>query len=94
MEWKKTGFSWNPSIDKEISGRLINIQEEGGKYKTKVYVVETEQGIVDIYGSSVLNAKLNSICQIGNKIKIVFLGMKKNKDGTDYKDYETYLGIE
>jgi len=94
MEWKQTGFTWNPNNDKEISGKLINIQEEGGKYKTKVYTLITEQGVVDIFGNVVLDAKIQNICQIGNDIKIKFLGMKKSQDGTEYKDFECYLGVK
>jgi len=93
MIWKKVGMSWNPQEQKEIIGKLLSTQENGGKYKTKVYTIETENAIIDIYGSAVLDAKIKPICQIGNMIKIVFLGMKKSKDA-EYKDYACYMGAK
>ena len=94
MIWKKVGRSWDPGEQKVIVGKLLSIQENGGKYKTKVFSLETKDAIVDVYGSAVLDAKIKPICQIGNIIKIVFLGMKNAKDGQEYKDYDCYLGSE
>jgi len=93
MKFKKTGISWDPQKQKEIIGKLLNIQEEGGKYKTKVYTFETEDAVVDVFGSAVLDPKIRPVCQIGNKIKIVFLGMKQGKDA-EYKDFDVFLGKE
>ena len=94
MKLKKVGRSWDPQEQKEIIGKLLNVEDSGGKYKTKVYSFETEDAVVDVYGSAVLDAKIKPICQIGNMIKIVFLGMRNGKDDQDYKDYDCYLVIE
>ena len=93
MKFKKTGISWDPQKQKEIIGKLLNIQEEGGKYATKVYYLETEYAIVSVFGSTVLDARIQPIAQVGNVIKVVFLGKKESKDGQEYKDFDCYLGV-
>lgn len=93
MKFKKYVGSWNPENQKEIVGKILNIQESGGKYNTKVYTLETENEIIDVFGSAVLDPKIKPICQIGNTIKIVFLGKKQGKD-VEYKDFDIFLGAE
>ena len=93
MKFKKYVGSWNAENKKEITGKILNIEEEGGKYDTKVYTLETEDEIIDIFGSAVLDKILKPICKIGNTIRILFLGMKQGKDA-EYKTYEVSLGTE
>jgi len=91
MKFKKVSGAWNPANQKEIAGKILNIKEEGGKYKTKVYTLETEKEILDVFGSAVLDPKLEPIANVGNIVKIVFLGKKQGKD-SEYKDFDVYLG--
>jgi len=91
MKFKKYVGSWNIEKQKEIIGKILNIEEKGGKFESKVYTLETENEIVDVFGSAVLDIKLKPICQIGNIIKIVFLEIKKGKEA-EYKDFDVYIG--
>ena len=91
MKFKKYVGSWNIEKQKEITGKILNIEEKGGKYETKVYTLETETEIVDVFGSIVLDEKLKSFGQVGNIIKIEYLGKKKGKDA-EYKDFDVYRG--
>ncbi len=93
MKFKKYVGSWNVEKQKEITGKIIKIKEKAGKYRTKVYVLETKDEVVDVFGSTVLDEKIHSICEIGNYVKIVFLGMKQGKE-SEYKDYDIFLGGE
>jgi len=93
MKFKKYVGSWNPDKQKEIIGKIIDVKEEGGKFNTKVYILETDDSVIDVFGSKVLDEKIKPICRIGNTVKIVFLGKKQGKD-TEYKGFDVYLGSE
>ena len=93
MKFKKYIGSWDIEKQKEITGKILNTEEKGGKYDTKVYTLETEDAIVDVFGSVVLDEKLKSFGQVGNTIRIVFLGKKQGKDA-EYKDFDVFKGIK
>lgn len=87
-------ISWKPeSPGDEIIGVLLRVEDEAGKYKSKVYHLETEDGKqLSIFGSAVLKDKLGYI-SIGDKIKIVFKGEVEGKD-SKYKDFEVYKDFQ
>ena len=94
MKFKKMSGLWSPQqVDDEITGKLLHIQEEGGKYESKVYTIETENAIFNVFGSTVLDDELKIINQIGNIIRIVFKG-KVQGATAEYKSFEVYLGVE
>ncbi len=93
MKFKKYVGSWDMDKQKEITGKILHIEEKGGKYETKVYTLETETEIVDVFGSAVLDGILSSFGQIGNTVRITFLGKKQGKDA-EYKTFEVALGVE
>ena len=96
MKFKKVNKnSWDFQKNKEITGKLLAIEDEVGKFKTKNYIIETEDGIEKVFGSKVLDLKIEAIAKIGNFVKIVFLGLIQPKNGgQEYKDWEIFLGIE
>lgn len=94
MKFKKYVGSWNYEQNKEISGKILNIREEAGKFKTRIYVLETEENVFDVFGSQVLDDKMTNMCiKVGDFVKIVFNGMKQGKE-SEYKDFDVYLGSE
>lgn len=94
--WKRIEGFWNPQQEKdEISGKLLQVKEEVGEFKTKGFVLETEKNIMTISGCAVLNRKMETIA-IGDFVKIVFLGEREGKDKgkKDYKDFDVLKGVE
>jgi len=92
MKFKKVIGSWNVEKQKEITGKILRVQEQGGKFDTKVYTLETDDAIVDVFGSTVLDDKIKSLCEIGNVVQITFLGKVQGKDA-EYKDFDVALGV-
>lgn len=77
----------------EIIGTLLRVEEDKGKYKSRIYHLETEDGKqLSVFGSTVLNDKMSYI-SIGNKIKIVFKGKVQGKD-SEYNDFEVFKDFE
>ncbi len=95
IKWKKVGGIWLPQKSKdEISGKLLAVLEEVGEFKSKGYVLETEDEIRTAVGSVVLDRKIkDSGITIGNLVRIVFLGNKQG-DKSDYKDFDVFKGTE
>ena len=63
QKFKKSIGIWNPENQKEIIGKVRNITDdvEFKSYKYRQYVLETENAIVSVLGSTVLDKKLESI---------------------------------
>lgn len=79
---------WKPESEgDEITGVLLRVDEDAGKFKSKIYHIETENGKqISLFGSTVLDDKISYVT-IGDKIKIVFKGKVKGKD-SEYNNYE------
>lgn len=95
MKHKKIS-NWNPqNANEEIEGKIISIEEEVEirGHKIKIYTIETEKEVKEVFGATVLNEKIRSICHVGTNVKIVYLG-KKQGQGEEYKDYDVYLGCK
>lgn len=94
MKYKKVVPTWNPKkAGDQVEGIIIAIQEEGGKFQTRIYTLETETEVIDVFGSKVLDEKIKNICHPEETVKIVFLGRKQGKEA-EYKDYDVYLVCE
>ncbi len=63
-----------------IEGTLIQVQEEVGMNKSKLYSIETPKGVVSVWGSAVLDSRM-VLVQIGSKIRITFKGRAEAKGG-------------
>ncbi len=93
----KQSISWDAEKHPEITGKVRVINEDV-KIKDhvyrKVYVLVTENAVVEVLGSTVLDKKMENMnVQEGETIRINFLGMKKG-DKAEYKDFEVSLGVE
>lgn len=76
-----------------IEGKLLSV-EESKKFKEggKIYHLETaDGGNVIVFGTTVLSDRM-SFVNIGEQIKIVYMGVKKNTKGQDTKIFEVYKG--
>ena len=94
MTWKKLISPWIPEKEgDEIEGKLIRIEENVGTNESMQYTLETEDSIRGVWGSTVLDEKLK-IFEVGDDVKIVFLGKKKGSKVAEYKDFDVYRGKE
>ena len=94
MIWKKLINPWIPEKENdEIEGKLLRIDEEVGENKSMLYTLETEDSARGVWGSTVLDEKMK-IFEVGNYVKIVFLGRKKGGKKDNYKDFDVYRGKE
>lgn len=95
-DWKKIEADiWVPeSMNDEISGRYLGVQHEVGENQSELYSIEVSEGkILNFWGSKVLDGKMVGV-QIGQQVKIVFLGKVKPEGGREYKDYDVFTKPE
>jgi hypothetical protein len=91
-EWKKIEKSetHNFEISKEIVGIYLAKEENVGSNNSNLYKLEVGEDVVGVWGSTVLDNKMN-LAKPGDEVKIVYLGKAKNpKTGREYKNYEVY----
>lgn len=77
---------WKPdNTGESIEGVYVNKREGAGKYNSKIYYIDTgNDGIKMVWGSTVLDEKMNSINQ-GNYVRITLTGTAPSKKGNDIK---------
>lgn len=80
---------WNYKEDKELIGVIVSIDPEGNFGRTIVVDTADEEGLT-IPSLTALNTKLSK-AQIGNKIKIVCLGIVRGKNKRDYYDFDVFI---
>jgi len=82
MTFKEVGNEpfdfWNPQKDGDsLEGTYTKKKEKFGSNKSKVYFLDCDGQEKAIWGSTVLDDKMD-YCQIGEKIRITFKGYEKN----------------
>jgi len=83
---------WNPEKENDsVVGVLKIIKEEVGKNKSRVYVLENNGRITNVWGSKVLDERM-SIIALGEKIKIIYLG-EKTGEKRKYHDYKVQRAV-
>lgn len=90
---KKGDFkTWDPELSPEIEGVLESVKTEVGNYKSNLYVLRTGDGNpTDVWGAAALDPLMDNV-SIGDKIKIIFLGFRKNpKTNRRYKSFDVFL---
>jgi hypothetical protein len=70
---------WRPeAAGDEILGRYIEKERDVGPYKSTKYTLETDEGEVYVFGSTVLDRKFDDV-PIGYEVKIIYQGEKPSK---------------
>jgi hypothetical protein len=91
-KWKEvvldSGEVWNKEAP--IEGKLLKTEQEVGPNKSKMYTLETDNGEVKVWGSTVLDDKLMGVPE-GTYIKIDYEGKLKSKKGTEYHSYKVFI---
>ena len=80
---------WNYKEDKELIGVITAIDEEGNFGRTLVVDTSNEQGLT-IPSLTALNTKLHN-AKVGDKVKIVCLGLVRGKNKRDYYDFDVFI---
>lgn len=81
-------------VGDEIEGTLLS-KEISGIYDNEVFKIQTEECVVTVFSSTVLSSQMTGV-NIGDKIKIVFTGVKENtkKGQKDIKLYDVFVDDE
>ena len=92
VETQATSFRFENDGD-EMEGKLVSVGP--GKFeKSKVYVLEKEDGsAVTIFGSVILDDRMSEV-EVGNYVKIVYKGMVMTGSGKNAKLFEVYVKEE
>jgi hypothetical protein len=73
--------AWTYSNDGDsIEGILVRVQENIGVNKSKLYSIDTNNGIKSVWGSAILDDKL-AILKVGDLIRITYKGLGEAKKG-------------
>ncbi len=84
-EWK---YKEAKGADKTVTGVYVEKRTNLGKYNSTLHVLrKADDSLVGVWGSTALENKFDTT-QIGNEVRIEYLGMVKSKDGNDYHDFK------
>lgn len=83
---------WKPRKKGEVlEGVLTQKWEPSGEYHTRSYVIENGYGMHLVFGTAVLTRRMELI-KIGERVRIVFDGVEKNKNRYDTQLYQVFRG--
>jgi spore coat protein U-like protein len=80
-----SGDTWDQA--KPIQGVYKRQLTNVGPNNSAQYVIDTTDGEVAVWGSTVLDNKFESV-PVGSEVRVEYLGMAKGKTGKEYKDYK------
>lgn len=80
---------WNYKDNSTLVGVIVKIDPEGNFGRT-IIVDTAEEKDLTIPSLTALNTKLSNAI-VGNKIKIVCLGMVRGKNKRDYYDFDVFI---
>lgn len=82
---------WKPiNEDDAVIGILLK-SDKNDKYDNNVYHIEHSGKNYIVFGTTVLDRKMEHI-EVGDIIKIVYKGIEKNKKNQDTKMFDVYKG--
>jgi len=91
-DWKEVNIESGATWDREkpLIGLLIQKKENVGDNHSMLYVIETKDGNVSAWGSTVLDNKM-STAKVGEEVMIEYVGKVKNpKTGREYHDFKVF----
>ena len=80
---------WEPeAIGETLQGKYIDLEEDVGQFKSKLYTIKTSKGEIKIWGSKVLDELMKKI-NFGWEVRITFNGKQPSKSGKNpWKDFK------
>ena len=101
-EWKKVEMSpvWNGKDEHDkfilkegdsVEGTFLGVENNVGPNNSNLYSVNTDKGLLSVWGSTVLDIRLKNI-KPGEEIKIVYLGLESSQKtkGRQYHNYDVF----
>lgn len=92
-KWKEQTVDTDSEVwnrEKTLEGKLVKIESDIGPNKSHMYTVETDDGEIKVWGSTVLDDKLMSVPK-GTYVKIEYEGKLKSKKGAEYHSYKVFI---
>lgn len=94
--WEKVGGgaqadAWDfKNGAKTVSGVFVEKRTNLGPKNSTMYILEQPDGsLVGVWGSIAINTKFDNV-QIGDEVKIDYLGMTKSKSGNSYHNFDLF----
>lgn len=85
---------WKPELEgDQIVGVLVSKQTGVGVNKSNTYHIDTKQGQKMVWGSTVLDARMNYV-NVGDIVRITYKGQQTNKRGQPVNIYKVERGKE
>lgn len=91
--WQEVNLTGDDMWDREnpIEGKLVQIRSNIGANASMMYTLETKDGKISLWGSTVLDTKFDSIKK-GSMVRIEPQGLVKSKTGNrQYHDYKVFF---
>ena len=80
--------TWTPKeVGDSVEGKLINKRTNVGVNESNAYDIEAKDGQVMVWGSAVLDQRLEYI-NVGEMVRITYKGLEKNSKGQDTKIFK------
>lgn len=93
-KWREIVLGSNEDVwdkSKPVEGYFVKTEQNmGAKKNSNLYSIKTTDGIVKVWGSTVLDDKLDNV-DSGSYVKIEYDGMKKSGSGSDYHLYSVHV---
>ena len=88
-EEKEQVKMWEPeAMGESVQGRYLDKEEDVGQFKSNLYTIETKEGELKFWGSTVLDDLMEKV-PLSCDVKIIFQGKKPSKTGKNpWKDYK------
>jgi hypothetical protein len=91
-KWSEVNIESSETWDrvKPVQGLLVDKKGNVGDNASNLYVIETADGNVSVWGSAVLDSKFSNI-KVGTEVKVEYLGKVTNpKTKREYNDFKVY----
>lgn len=92
-QWQEAGLANKDIWDRKapIEGELLRAKENTGPNESMLYEIKTKDGIVSVWGSTVLDTKLEGV-PVGCEVRIEPQGLTKSpKTGREYLDFKVFF---
>lgn len=92
-EWEEVSLENNEIWNRQttITGKLVDIKSNVGPNESILYTLDTDDGRVGVWGSTVLDTKMAGV-QRNSMVKIEPQGeTKSEKTGRKYQDFKVYV---
>lgn len=92
-KWREITVNTDSEVwDREepIEGDLVKVEREVGPNKSMMYTLNTVEGEVKVWGSTVLDDKLMGVPQ-GSYVKLEYEGKLKSRKGAEYHSYKVFI---